>query len=88
MFTGSGLVNPQLRMVPAAPVNRQNYLARRVVHIGDYVDDQSTHHPLTGAHGNARRMPGCFKIFGQSDQVRCDVVVAFSGVDLFKPLLK
>jgi hypothetical protein len=41
MLAGLRLANPQLRMLAAAPMDRQDDLARRLVDIGDDVGHQS-----------------------------------------------
>jgi len=40
MLAGLRLANPQLRMLAAAPMDRQDDLARRLVDIGDDVGDE------------------------------------------------
>ncbi len=64
------LAHPQLRVLAAAPVNRQYDFARCVVDIDDDVLDEGSQQLLTRAHGHAGRIPGCVEIFGESAEVR------------------
>ena len=52
------LADPQLRVLAAPPMDRQDDLARRLVDIGNDVGDQRAEQPLARAHGHAWRVPG------------------------------
>ena len=58
MLAGPGLAYAQLGVLAALPVDRQDDLTRRLVDIGDDLDDQRTKQLLARAHGDARRIPG------------------------------
>src|SRR4051812_9677630 len=72
MLAGLRLANPQLRMLAAAPMDRQDDLARRLVDIGDDVGHQSAEEPLTSAHSDAWRVPGGLEVVSQPGEVRHD----------------
>jgi hypothetical protein len=72
MLAGFWFADPQLRMLAAAPMDRQADLARRLVDIGDDVGHQSAQEPLTSAHTDAWRVPGGFEVVGQPGEVRHD----------------
>jgi hypothetical protein len=65
MFSGSRLAHTQLRVLPAAPVNRKDHVARLLVDIDDNVDDQSPQQLLASSHGNARRIPRLREVLRQ-----------------------
>ena len=46
MLAGFWFADPQLRMLAAAPMDRQDDLARRVIDIGNDVGDQGAQKPL------------------------------------------
>ena len=51
MLTGVRFADPQLRVLAASPVDRQDDFARRLVDVGNDVRDKGSEEPLTGAHG-------------------------------------
>jgi hypothetical protein len=61
--------DPQLRVLAASPMDRQDDLARRLIDVGNDVRDEGPEQPLTGAHGYARRVPGGLEIVGQPGKV-------------------
>ena len=69
MLAGLRLADPQLRVLAAPPMDRQDDLARRLIDIGDDVGDQGAQQPLARAHGHARRVPGGIEIVGQPGEV-------------------
>ena len=69
MLAGLRLADPQLRVLAAAPMDRQDDLARRLVDIGDDVGDQGAQKPLARAHGHAWRIPCGIEIVGQPGEV-------------------
>jgi hypothetical protein len=64
MLASLRLADPQLRMLTAAPMDRQNDLTLRLVHVGDDVGHQSAQEPLASAHTDAWRAPGGFEVVG------------------------
>jgi hypothetical protein len=70
MFAGLRLANPQLRVLAASPIDRQDDLACRLVDIGNNVGDQGTQEPLARAHCHARRVPCGVEIVRQASEVR------------------
>ena len=62
MFAGLRLADPQLRVLAAAPMDRQNDFARRVVDIGNNVGDEGAQELLARAHGT----PGAFHAASRS----------------------
>jgi hypothetical protein len=46
MLAGFWFADPQLRMLAAAPMDRQDDLARRLVDIGDDVGNEGAQEPL------------------------------------------
>ena len=69
MLARARLADAQLRVLTAAPMDRQDDLARRIVDIGDDVGDQRPHEPLARAHRDPRRIPGGIEIFRQARKV-------------------
>jgi len=69
MLAGLRLADPQLRMLAAAPMDRQDDLARRLVDVGNDVGDKGAQEPLTRAHGHARRVPCGVEIVGKAGEV-------------------
>ena len=57
MLAGLRLAHPQLRMLTASPMDRQDDLAHRLVDVGDDVGDKGAEQALAGAHGHAGRVP-------------------------------
>ena len=45
--------HPQLRVLAASPMDRQDDLARRLIDVGNDVRNEGPEQPLTGAHGHA-----------------------------------
>jgi hypothetical protein len=72
MLAGLRLADPQLRVLAAAPMDRQNDLARGFVDIGDDVGNQGTQQSLARAHGDARRVPCGVEIGGEAGEIRRD----------------
>jgi hypothetical protein len=56
-------------MLTAAPMDRQDDLARRLVDIDSDVGDKGTQEPLARAHGHARRVPSGIEIVGQANEI-------------------
>ena len=54
MFASLWFAHPQLRMLAAPPMDRQDDLTHRLVDIGDDVCDESTQELLASAHGDVR----------------------------------
>ena len=69
MLAGVRFANAQLRVLAAAPMDRQDDLTRRLVDIGDDVGDQGTQQPLACAHCDTRRVPCELEIVGQASEV-------------------
>ena len=69
MLAGVRLADTQLRVLAAAPMDRQDNLARRLVDIGNDVGDQGTQQPLARAHGDTWRVPCGLEIVGQAGEV-------------------
>jgi hypothetical protein len=72
MLAGFWFADPQLRMLAAAPMDRQDDLARRLVDIGDDVCNEGPQEPLASAHADDWRVPGGFQIVGESSEIRHD----------------
>ena len=72
MLAGFWFADPQLRMLAAAPMDRQDDLARRLVDIGDDVGNEGPQEPLASAHADDWRVPGGFEIVGESSEIRHD----------------
>src|SRR5215471_10536176 len=70
ILTGFWFAHPQLRMLAAPPMDRQNDLARLVIDIGDDVDDESSEQALASAHGHAWCVPGSTEVIGKTGEVR------------------
>ena len=51
------LADPQLRVLAASPMDRQDDLARRLVDVGNDVGDKGAKQPLSRAHRHAGRVP-------------------------------
>ena len=69
MLAGLRLVHPQLRVLAASPMDRQDDLARRLVDVGDDVVDKGAEQPLACPHGHAGRVPCGIEILGQPGEV-------------------
>jgi len=69
MLAGLRLADPQLRVLAAAPMDRQDDLARRFIDVGDDVGDKRAEETLARAHGHARRIPCSVEIVGQPGEV-------------------
>ena len=69
MLAGVRLADAQLRVLAAAPMDRQDNLARRLVDIGNDIGDQGTQQPLARAHGDTWRVPCGLEIVGQASEV-------------------
>jgi transposase len=65
VFAGLRLADPQLRMLTAAPMDRQDNLARHLINICNDVGDKGAQEPLARAHGHARRVPRSVEIVSQ-----------------------
>ena len=72
MLASFWFADPQLRMLAAAPMDRQDDLARRLVDIGDDVGNEGAQESLASAHADVWRVPGSFEIVGQSGEIRHD----------------
>jgi len=72
MLAGFWFADPQLRMLAAAPMDRQDDLARRLVDIGDDVGNEGPQEPLASTHADDWRVPGGFEIVGESSEIRHD----------------
>ena len=70
MFATLELADPQLRMLTATPMDRQDDMLGLVVDVGDDVGNQGAHDTLTGTHGYARRVPSRLQICGKPGQIR------------------
>src|SRR3954465_12289112 len=57
-------------MLAAAPMDREDDLARALVDVGDDVCDEGAQKLLAGAHRYAGRVPGRFEIVGQAREIR------------------
>ena len=69
MLAGLRLADPQLRVLAASPMDRQDDLARRLVDVGNDVGDEGAKQPLWRAHRHAWRVPCGLEIVGQSGKV-------------------
>ena len=70
VLAGFRFGEPQLRVLAAAPMDRQNDFARRLVDIGDDVGDQGPEQPLASPRGHSRCVPGGLKIVGKTGEIR------------------
>src|SRR4051794_21194244 len=76
-------------MLAAAPMDREDDLARVLVDVGDDVRDEGAQKLLAGAHRYAGRVPGRFEVVGQAREIRCldgccrrqPVKPCFAGLD-------
>ena len=71
MLAGLRLADPQLRVLAASPMDRQDDLARCLVDVGDDVGDQGTQEPLARTHGHAWSIPGGIEIVGEAGEIGC-----------------
>src|SRR5208337_4048479 len=65
MFPSLWFTHPQLRMLAAPPMDRQDDLTHRFVDIDDDVGGESAQKLLTCAHGDVRRVPCRFEVIGE-----------------------
>ena len=72
MLAGLWFADPQLTMLAATPMDRQDDLASRFVDISNDVGDKGTQEPLASAHADARRVPCGFEVISQPGEVRHD----------------
>ncbi len=70
VLAGVRLADPQLRVLAASPMDRQDYLARCLVDIGNNVGDKGAEEPLACAYGYAWRIPCGVEIVRQASEVR------------------
>ena len=70
MLAGVRLADPQLRVLAASPVDRQDDLTCSLVDIGNNVGDQSAQEPLARAHCHTQRVPCGVEILRQTSEVR------------------
>jgi len=72
MLAGFWLANPQMGMLAASPMDRQNDLTRVVVDVGDDLDDEGPQEALASAHGHAWCVPCGIEVLGEVGEVgRC-----------------
>jgi hypothetical protein len=57
VLAGARLSDPQFRVMPSAPVDRQDDVAHGIVDIGHDVDHQRAEHLLSRAHRDVRSVP-------------------------------
>jgi IstB-like ATP binding protein len=57
MFPGLWFAHTQLGVLAAPPMDRQDDVTRRLVNVGDDVDDKGAQELLTSAHGNVGSFP-------------------------------
>ena len=69
VFARRGFAHAQFRVLPATPVDDQHDPARRLVDIGDDVDDQRSDQLLSGPGGDAGRLPRRGKVLGHPVEV-------------------
>ena len=69
MLSRSGLAHANLRVLAAAPMNRDNDVASRLIDVGDDVDDLCTHQLLARTGGHGRGLPGGLEVLRQSHQI-------------------
>ena len=74
VFTGSRLVDAQLGMHAALPVDGQNDLTSHRVDINHDLGDQCPHQSLARPHRGSRRPPCCREIIGQSGEIGTHIV--------------
>ncbi len=70
MLAGFWLAHPQLRVLTAPPMDRQNDLARLLVDVSDDVDDEGPEEALASTHGHAWCVPCGVEIIGEPGEVR------------------
>ena len=70
VLAGLRLADPQLRVLAASPMDRQDDLACRLIDIGNDVGDKGAQEPLARAHGHARGVPCGIQIVRQVGEVR------------------
>src|SRR6266699_2619350 len=74
VFPGSRLVDAQLGMLAALPVDDEHDLTGRLVDIDDDLSDQCPHQSLARPHHGSRRLPCRREIIGQSGEVGTHIV--------------
>jgi len=65
MLSSAVLLDAQLRMLAAGPMNQQDDFIVVLIHVGDYFRDQDTDDALFQAHVRGRRIPNSGKIVRQ-----------------------
>jgi Transposase IS66 family len=71
VLAGLRLAHPQLRMLTASPMDRQDDLALRLVDVGDDVGDKGAEQALAGTHGHVRCVPGGIEVVCEPREVGC-----------------
>ena len=84
MFATLQLADPQLRMLTASPMDRQDDLAGLVVDIGEDIGDQGAHDALAGTHGYARRVPRGLQVRSEACQIG-DASLRVGGLHRVEP---
>jgi len=69
VLPGLRLAHPQLRVLTASPMDRQDDLAHCIVDVGDDVGDKGAEQALACAHGHAGRIPCRVEIVRQPREV-------------------
>jgi hypothetical protein len=76
MLPGAGLTHPQLGVLAATPMDREDDLTRIIVDIDDDVGDQRPKQLLASPHRDTGRIPGRRQIVrhvGKGVRVDCDI---------------
>jgi len=69
VLSGLRFTYSQLRMLAAAPVDCQDHFTRRVVDIGDNVDDEGAQKLLTRPHRDVGRVPCGVEVLGKAGKI-------------------
>ncbi len=70
MFPAFQFTDPQLRVLAASPMNRQDDLARRLVNVGDDVGNKGAQELLTSSHCYVWGIPCGIEVVGKPGKVR------------------
>jgi transposase len=70
VFAGLGLPDPDLGVLTAPPVNRQDDVASHLVDVDNDVSDKGAKELLPGSHGDARRVPCGIEVLREIGEIR------------------
>src|SRR6185312_11372523 len=72
MFAGFWFADTELRVLPTAPVDREDELARTFIVADDDVRNESPHKLLARSHGHAWGVPSGFEVCGEPRKIGGD----------------